>query len=223
MTRIDNLVALAGRAEANRMAPTGSRGWFRMSKSATDAVIHVYDSIGGYDGISASDFVSELHALEAKSITVHINSGGGDVFDAIAMHAALVNHPATVSTVVDGIAASAASFLAMAGETVSIEKPARMMIHDAAGLTIGNQADHLEMGKLLGEISDTIAGMYSDRSGGPAADWRKAMQAETWYTSSQAVESGLADKVLNDEQSTDAVQDRRSQMIRARARVTLKG
>jgi ATP-dependent protease ClpP protease subunit len=222
MRRLDVLVALAGRANRPGVTNQGSRSWFRMAATGTKATVHVYDFIGGYDGVNARDFVQQIQESDAKTINVHINSGGGDVFDAIAMHAALVNHPATVNTVVDGVAASAASFLAMAGETISMEKPARMMIHDASGLTIGNQADHLEMAALLGEVSDTIAGMYSDRAGGDTKTWRAAMQAETWYTAPQAVEAGLANQVLNDT-APAAPTDRRSQLIRARARVLLKG
>lgn len=222
MSRLDVLVALAGRAPHPEAKQSGNRKWFRMATSGDVATVHVYDQIGGWDGVNALDFVRALADVQAKTIDVHINSGGGDVFDAISMHAALVNHPATVNTVVDGVAASAASFLAMAGQTISIEKPARIMIHDAAGVTIGNQADHLEMAELLGQVSDTIAGMYADRAGGDVGDWRAAMRAETWYTAPQAVEAGLANQVLNDNAAV-APEDRRSQLIRARARVLLKG
>ncbi len=194
-----------------------------MSNGHNDTVVHVYDTIGGFDGVSALEFVQGINQATTKTITVHLNSPGGDVFDAISMHAALVNHPAKVNVVVDGIAASAASFLAMAGDDIAMEKPARMMIHDASGLTIGNEADHLEMASLLGEVSNTIAGMYADRAGGDAGEWRRAMRAETWFTAPQAVEAGLADRVLNDVSRETAVEDRRSQLIRARARVHLKG
>lgn len=221
MTRLETLVALAAQApRIQRTSVESPGGWYRISNAdAPAAQVHVYDAIGGF-GLGAAQFVQDLSGITSKSIDLHINSPGGDVFDAIAMHAALVNHPATVNTYVDGVAASAASFLAMAGDTIGIEKPARMMIHDASGLTLGNQADHLQMAQLLGEISDTIAGMYSDRAGGTVADWRDAMRAETWYSAPQAVSAGLADRVLND---TPAPEDRRSQLIRARARVTLRG
>lgn len=229
MTRIETLVALAGQRPGPRDRPTGRRPWFRMAAGPKSTDVHVYDAIGGYDGVSAGQFVHDLAGITTPRIALHINSPGGDVFDAIAMHAALMNHPATVTSYVDGIAASAASFLAMAGSDIAIEKPARMMIHDASGLTIGNEEDHRQMADLLGQISDTIAGMYADRAGGNVADWRAAMRAETWYTSSQAVSAGLANRVLNDNTSTtpdpaaSVAQDRRTQLIRARARVTLKG
>jgi ATP-dependent protease ClpP protease subunit len=221
MTRLETLVALAGRrpVSSNVTVNTATQ-WYRISNAdAPAAQVHVYDAIGGF-GLGAAQFVQDLAGITSKSIDLHINSPGGDVFDAIAMHAALVNHPATVNTYVDGVAASAASFLAMAGDTIGIEKPAKMMIHDASGLTLGNEADHRQMADLLGQISDTIAGMYADRAGGTVADWRDAMRAETWYSAPQAVAAGLADRVLND---TATPEDRRSQLIRARARVTLRG
>lgn len=227
MTRLDTLVALAGQ-RPGEWPPGGTRQWFRMSGNADTTAVHVYDAIGGWYGISAGQFVQDLAGVTTKGIDLHINSPGGDVFDAIAMHAALVNHPATVTSYVDGIAASAASFLAMAGTDIAIEKPARIMVHDARGLTYGSPTETQMMADLLGQISDTIAGMYADRAGGTVASWRAAMQANgdtgTWYTAPQAVAAGLADRILNDT-STDASAsvDRRTQLIRARARVTLRG
>lgn len=220
MTRLDTLIALAGRRPETRWRATGSGSWYRITNADQPAAqVHVYDAIG-LGGISAGQFVQDLSGITSKSIDLHINSPGGDVFDAIAMHAALVNHPAKVTSIVDGVAASAASFLAMAGNEIAIEKPAKMMIHDASGLTLGNEADHRQMADLLGQISDTIAGIYADRAGGTVADWRDAMRAETWYSAPQAVAAGLADRVLND---NAAPTDRRTQLIRARARVTLRG
>lgn len=222
MSRLDTLVALAGRARAYAPRPTArtSGSWYRIDNAAGDETpIYLYDAIGDF-GVTASDFVAALGQVNTKSIALHINSPGGSVFDGIAIHAALVNHPATVNTVVDGVAASAASFIAMAGDTRGIEKPATMMIHDAAGLVLGNAADMRQMADLLDQMSDTIAGIYADRAGGTVASWRGAMQNETWYTSAQAVAAGLADHVRND---TAAPEDRRTQLLRARARVHLKG
>lgn len=222
MNRLDSLVALAGRASAYAPKPTNRVGstWYRIGNAANDSTaVYLYDEIGMF-GVTASDFVAELANVNTKAIDLHINSPGGSVFDGIAIHAALVNHKATVNTVVDGIAASAASFIAMAGDTRGIEKPASMMIHDASGLVLGNAADMRSMADLLDQMSDTIAGIYADRAGGTVNDWRDSMRAETWFTSSQAVAAGLADAVLND---NAAPEDRRSQLIRARARVTLRG
>lgn len=221
---LDRLTALAdrGRTMARRDASnrTTPGDWYRIGNAAGDrAEVFIYDFIDEF-GVNANDFVRDLRAITAKAIDLHINSGGGLVFDGIAIYSALKNHAATVDVFVDGIAASAASFVAMAGDTVTVEKPAKLMIHDAGGLVLGNAADMREMADLLDELSDTIAGIYADRAGGKPADWRAAMQRETWYSAHQAVEAGLADKVAND--STPAPEDRRSQLIRARARVALR-
>jgi ATP-dependent protease ClpP protease subunit len=111
----------------------------------------------------------------------------------------------------------------MAGDTIAMQKPAKMMIHDASGIVLGNAADMQAMADLLDELSDTIAGIYADRAGGTAATWRDAMKAETWYSAAAAVEAGLADRVANDTTEEATPDDRQSQLIRARARLLLKG
>lgn len=220
---LDKLTALAdrGRSMVNRPANRHhGADWYRVANAAGDrAEVFIYDFIDEF-GVNANDFVRDLRAITAKAIDLHINSGGGLVFDGIAIYSALKNHAATVDVFVDGIAASAASFVAMAGDTVTVEKPAKLMIHDAGGLVLGNAADMREMADLLDELSDTIAQIYSDRAGGTVAKWREAMRAETWYSAADAVKAGLADKVANDSKPA-APEDRRTQLIRARARVAL--
>lgn len=184
----------------------------------------VYGYIGDdWDGISARTFADVLSGIGDGGIDLHINSGGGSVFDGIAMKAALHNHPSTVTSYVDGLAASAASFLAMAGDEIVIEKPAKMMIHEASGIVLGNKRDLRELADVLDELDGTIAEMYADRAGGASADWLARMEATTWYGSAEAVKAGLADRVANDSSKTSAPEDRRSQLIRARARVALRG
>ena len=95
-----------------------------------------------WDGTSAAAFASELKSITAPAIDLHINSPGGMVFEATAIYTALKRHPSTVDVHIDGLAASAASFVAMAGDSVSIEKPAKMMIHDARGVVIGERQRH---------------------------------------------------------------------------------
>jgi ATP-dependent protease ClpP protease subunit len=154
---------------------------------------------------------------------LHINSGGGDVFDAVAIYSGLRNHKATVNVAVDGIAASAASFIAMAGDTVGIEKPARMMIHDASGLVIGNASDMRDMAELLDDVSDTIAEIYADRAGESTDTWRGRMKSETWYSAQQAVDAKLADSIIGNKPAEATNRERISQQIRARARARMRG
>src|SRR3546814_10972987 len=101
----------------------------------------------------------------------HIASPGGDVFDGLAILNSLRQHKATVNVVVDGIAASAASFIAMAGDTVKMAPQRGMMIHDASGLVIGNSSDMQEMADLLEKPSDTTTAGSEQRAGGRAGGW----------------------------------------------------
>lgn len=226
MRDVTRLMALAARGEQIRAntsvpKPSNQKG-FRFEAKGDRTRVDLYDFVGEW-GVTARDFVAELAGIGNSPVDLHINSLGGDVFDGIAMHAALLNHPGDVTTYVDGVAASAASFIAMAGKEIVIEKPAKMMIHDASGLVLGNPADMREMADLLDEISDTIAGMYADRAGGDPSDWRASMRKETWYSAAQAVDAGLADRIANDSKKNDKPENRRTQLIRARARVALKG
>lgn len=178
--------------------------WYEIKNIAAErAEVSIYDEIGFW-GITASDFVRDLQSVQAKSIELHISSPGGDVFDGIAILNALRQHPATVDVVIDGLAASAASFIAMAGDTVKIAPNAMIMIHEASGLVIGNAEDMTEMAALLDKTSANIAQVYAQRAGGDPEDWRQAMRVETWYSDQEAVDAGLADAILGAETQTTA-------------------
>jgi len=183
---------------AREQRPTG---WFRMSAGADGAPtrVDIYDEIGGggwfNDGVSAIDFVQQLAGINGP-IEVHINSPGGDVFDGLAIYNSLAQRAGDVTTVVDGLAASAASFIAMAGKTRIIAPGAMMMIHDAAGMCFGNASDMRELAELLDKVSDNIASIYADHDAtSSGTDWRAAMKAETWYTANEAVAAGLAHRL----------------------------
>jgi ATP-dependent protease ClpP protease subunit len=219
----DRLADLVTRAAAFERPKAHAGAWFRVANAEADrAELFIYGYIGDdwdVDDVTAGSFTRALRAITAPAIDLHINSPGGSVFDGIAIYSALLNHAATVDVSVDGLAASAASFVAQAGDTIAVEKPAKMMIHDASGLVLGDADDMRAMADLLDELSDTIAAVYADRAGGTVETWRAAMRAETWYSAAEAVEAGLADRVANDKTSTP--DDRGSQLVRARARVTL--
>ncbi|MEO3929247.1 head maturation protease, ClpP-related [Micromonosporaceae bacterium B7E4] len=175
-----------------------ARDWFRIEAKADSkaAEVWIYDEIGTW-GTNARDFARELRALDADSITVHLNSPGGDAFDGIAIYNSLRDHPAAVTVLVDGLAASAASVIAQAGDTVRMNRGAQMMIHDASGLVIGNASDMADFAAVLEKTSDSIAAAYAGRAGGTVAEWREVMRAETWYTAAEAVEAGLADEAVD--------------------------
>jgi ATP-dependent protease ClpP protease subunit len=183
-----------------------------LEPSSTDngvATIRLYDPIdswGGDWGVSAKEFAAALDGLgpDVIEIHLHINSPGGEVFEGIAILNTLRNHPAKVVSVVDGIAASAASFIAMAGDEVVMGRNSELMIHDPSGLCLGNAEDMRTLAKLLDHLGDNIAGVYAGKAGGTVAGWRGAMLAETWYSADEAVAAGLADRV---EQAAPAAQN----------------
>lgn len=178
-----------------------AKPWYRIEAKANDggkktAEILIYDEIDPFWGVSAGDFANELNALEADEIVVGINSPGGIVFDGIAIMNALKRHPARIITRIDGVAASAASFIAMAGDEIQTSKYAEMMIHEARGAVRGTADDFKEMRDLLIRHNESIASVYADRAGGDVKDWLKAMKAETWYTAEEMVAAGLADTII---------------------------
>jgi ATP-dependent Clp endopeptidase proteolytic subunit ClpP len=174
---------------------SGAPSWRLVRNQASSTTeIYLYDEIS-YWGVTAADFVRELQDVDTDEISLHINSPGGDVFEGIAILNSLRQHNAKVSVTVDGLAASAASFIAMAGDSVTMARNSELMIHDALGFVLGNAADMQDMAELLNRTSDNIASIYAERAGGEVADWRKAMVAETWYSAQDAVDAGLADQV----------------------------
>ena len=181
--------------------------WFTLQAKADErrATIHIYDAIGGWFGVDAAQLVRELHALgDLDVIDVFINSPGGDAFDGVAIYNALRRNRATVHVTVDGLAASAASLIAMAGDTLTMARGSELMIHDASAVAWGNAGLMRETADLLDKLSDSYADCYAARAGGESADWREVMRAETWYTAPEAVAAGLADKTDDDKDATEA-------------------
>jgi HK97 family phage prohead protease len=166
----------------------------RDDPGAEVAEVLIFDEIGGSLGVSAKQFAQDLQEITAPTIRVRINSPGGSVFDAVAIHNALLHHPAYVEVYVDSLAASAASVIAMAGDEVVMMPGSQMMIHDASAVEEGNAADHGKMQTFLDRQSDNIARFYQRRGGGDVAEWRERMLAETWMFADEAVEAGLADR-----------------------------
>lgn len=182
----------------------GRRDWYRIDAKANAADVYIYDEIG-YFGTTANEFVRDLQGITANTINLHLNSPGGDVFDGIAIFNALKSHKAAVTTYIDGLAASAASFIAMAGDSVVMMPHARMMIHDAWGLALGNAEDMRKMADRLDASSNNIASIYAERTGGDTEFWRGKMRDETWYTDQEAVDAGLADSVGSADASSNSM------------------
>jgi len=185
---------------------TTRNSWYRIVNLATAAEIYLYDEVGLW-GVSAQDFTKELRDIKAAQIDLHINSPGGDVFDGMAIYTALRGHPATVTAFVDSIAASAASFIAMAGDRIVMRPNSQIMIHMAHGIAVGNADDMEQMKALLDRQTDNIASVYARRAGGTVDQWRDRMRAETWYSADEAVAAGLADEVRDFRPAADMVRN----------------
>lgn len=175
----------------------GRTDWYRIENKADSSgppKIYIYDEIG-YFGHTAKGFTDDLNAIDSSELTLHVNSPGGDIFDGLAIYQALKSHKAQVTVVVDGLAASIASVIAMAGDRVVMAPKATMMIHDGWSMSVGNAAEMRKMADLLDKQSDIIASVYADRSGQPADFWRNQMHEDSWYNAQEAVAAGLADEI----------------------------
>ncbi|MEU4804321.1 head maturation protease, ClpP-related [Actinosynnema sp. NPDC023587] len=222
MLRADRARAARERAAGHRPSCTcgaqvpENRDWFSI-RNFTDqpnrAAIYLFQEIG-YWGVSASEFVQQLNQLNVDFLDVHINSPGGEVDDGVAIFNALRQHRARVTVYIDGLAASAASFIAMAGDEVLISQFAQVMIHEAHGLEFGDAADMRAMADLLDRYSDNIAAIYASRSGGPTAQWRELMRVETWFTGAEAVDAGLADDTYDLLSADESDEDERMAVAR---------
>lgn len=154
------------------------------------------------DEVTPKQFVNDLKALgNKKEITVRINSGGGDVFAANAIYTALKDNAAKIITKIDGIAASAATIVAMAGDVIKIPAGAYMMIHNPAFSTWGSYTSEelIKMSETLKTIKEGIINVYVQRTGKTRDELSELMDAETWYTGEEAVNENFADEVLFDE------------------------
>lgn len=151
------------------------------------------------DEVTPKQFREELAKhKDKKNITVRINSGGGDVFAADAIYTSLKDHPANITVKIDGIAASAATIVAMAGDKIIIPSNAYMMIHNPLTVLWGmyNADDMEKMAKTLNTIRDGIVNAYMARTGKDRKTCQKLMDAETWMTGEEAVAEGFADELM---------------------------
>lgn len=188
------------RARGQR-APGGAA----LNAAANEATVYLYDMIVGseieaefWGGVAPQSFVQQLAEITAGTIHLRINSPGGDVFAARAIEQAVREHSAHIIVHVDGLAASAASFIAMAGDEVRIADGGMFMIHKAWTLGFGNADDFMDMAALLEKIDGTLADTYAKKTGKERAELLAMMAAETWLTGAEAVEAGFADRLAGD-------------------------
>lgn len=169
-------------------------------------------------GFVGDDFMDEgftskavMNALSGTDgdITVRLNSGGGLAWEGASIHAVLSRHPGKVTILVEGVAASAASLIAMAGDEIVMAEGAMLMIHDPRNVTIGTAEDHRKQAAALDKMADNYASVYAARAGLDEGSVRSLMVAETWMTGKEAVEMGFADKVVERESQAVAAFDYR--------------
>lgn len=171
----------------------------------SDYTLWISDEIGGWWGVTAQDFAYSMRQIpKDASLTVMLDSPGGSIFEATPMYNLLKQHAGMTTVNIYGMAASAASFIAMAGKNIKMARNGRMMIHDGQGevYAYGDEAlmrehvnDVSDIADLLSSLSNTIADMYMQKAGGTVEDWRAKMRATTWYDSAEALAAGLIDEI----------------------------
>lgn len=186
------------RARLRKMQPLAAAP--PVNVSGTKATVRIYqdvDDYGGPWGLSATELTAELDALppEVDTIELRINSYGGQVFEAVTMMNALRSHSARIVAVVEGLAASAASFLAVSADETVMMPNTRLMLHAAWGVAIGNSTDMRATADLLDALTLDIAEVYAGKTGEDAAAWVERLGADQWYSAQEAVDAGLADRI----------------------------
>lgn len=172
------------------------KNWYSIqAKAGGTAEIKIYDEIGMW-GVSARQFSDELTALgQVKNINLHIHSPGGDVFDGIAIYNLLNKHPATLTVYIDGLAASMASVIAMAGDKVVMPENAMMMIHKPWGISGGNAQEMRDYADLLDKVEAVLIPAYAAKTGKTSEELAPMLESETWLNGRECVEMGFADEL----------------------------
>lgn len=180
-------------------AGANAPGYRMLARGKDRGEIYLYGAIGESwfsEGVSAKRFSDDLKALgNVNTIDVRINSEGGDVFEGKAMYSLLKEHKAKVVVHIDGLAASAASFIAMAGDEIEISDGAFVMIHEAYGGVRGRADDMRAYADLLDSVNATIVDTYVDRTKNDSETIKKWMAEETWMSGKESVDRGFADRL----------------------------
>lgn len=177
---------------------------FEVRALASDnPTISIFDYIGDDGeggGVTDKRIAAALRQIGEKDITVEINSPGGNYFQGVAIYNLLRRHPKAVNVQILGMAASAASVIAMAGDTVSIAHNAEIMIHEAMGVFIGTKSDMAEAVETLQHIDDSMVSTYAARSGRPAEEFAEMILGkDVYFRGQEAIDAGLADELLERE------------------------
>lgn len=205
---IDRKIATVRSAKANRKTPDKDVKKKDIDAKLTEETVYMYGDIGGYFGIDHLEFVKDFNEITADVVHLRIDSQGGDVFAARAMKTAIMQHPAKVIAHIDGIAASAASFMAMGADEIEMVDGGFLMIHNAMSfmdvfgyfniLDLENLQETIEREVTLhGKINKSIANDYVKRSGKDLDEVLAWMSDETWFTAEEALENEFIDRVYD--------------------------
>uniref|UniRef100_A0A6H1ZBR3 Putative protease n=1 Tax=viral metagenome TaxID=1070528 RepID=A0A6H1ZBR3_9ZZZZ len=171
--------------------------WYEIEALSDDeAEILIYDVIG-WPFNDAAELVRALAEMKQKTITVRINSPGGDVFDSMAIFNVLQSHKSKIVTRIESLVASSASFIALAGKEVQAYKNAMMMIHDPWVFAIGNQYELRETADILEKVSGNMVDIYVSESNVGKKEVKAMLKAETWMTAKEAKEKGFIDTIVD--------------------------
>ena len=184
------------------LTPKALERWNPSIKAAStdDISITIYDPIGfdwwTGEGVTAKRISAALRSIGDSDVTVKINSPGGDVFEGLAIYNLLREHKGKVTVQILGLAASAASFIAMAADEIQIARAGFLMIHNSWTMAAGDRNDIREVADFLEQIDGTLADIYAVRTGDPIEAMRKLMDVETWMGGAAAIDAGFADSLL---------------------------
>lgn len=173
-----------------------NRPWYTLKNQASQTPeLYIFDDIDDWYGVSAQSVVDQIRNLDATDINVRLNSRGGMVFEGIAIYNALRLHKANIHVTIEGLAASIASVIAMAGDTVTIAENAMIMIHNPYGWAQGDAEAMRKTAEVMDKIADSIAVSYTARTGKTIEDMKALMESETWFTAQEALAMGLVDQI----------------------------
>ena len=176
--------------------------WYNIAVQSKDkAEIFIYGTIGKDwfgDGVAAIEFIKEFKALEQENVEIHINSPGGYIHEGMAIYNAIQSNNKNIDIYVDGMAASAAAFIAVSGNKLYIPENGMMMIHCAITGIYGNAEAIRKEAELLDKLDGQIADIFSKKTGKTSDEIMAAMKEETYFTGQEAVDYGLADEIFGE-------------------------
>lgn len=173
-------------------------GMWRVNRLSNEvADVFIYGDIGSWsDGLTANDFAREVVALDVGNLNVRLNSGGGSVFEGQAIYNTLSQHKAKVTVTIDGVAASIASVIAMAGDEIRITEGSHIMVHKPWSMAMGDADSMRKEAEVLDSLESGIIDIYAARTGKNTKQLTDWVSAETWFKGQAAVDAGFADSVI---------------------------